>query len=270
MLRCFPQNIITPATLLETDHFKVKLAENHEEVEKAQRLRYEVFNIEQGRGLKETDKFGIDFDEFDEYCLHLLVIEKTSRKVVGTYRAHLGSIANSSKGFYSSREYDIRGLYSIADKCIELGRTCVSPDHRSGAVVALLWSGITEILVRAKLKYMLGCVSLNGTDPVLGWAIHTYIAQKYSICDEFPVKPRPGFRLGKPPEAKIRQVLADEPALRKQIPPLFKGYIRLGGRICGDPALDRDFGTIDFFILVDIDRVPERYKHHFNYRDKDA
>lgn len=263
----FPKHIIEPAALVETEHFLVKLAENHEEVEKAQRLRYEVFNLEQGRGLKKAEEYGIDFDEFDEHCLHLLAIEKISGNVVGTYRAHLGCVANSAKGFYSSKEYEIHGIYKIADKCIELGRTCISSAYRSGAVVALLWGGITELLVRARLTYMLGCVSLSGTDAVIGWALYEYIAKKYSVCKEFTVIPRPGFKLERPPDDLISRVLDDEAALIKKIPPIFKGYLRLGGLICGHPALDKEFGTIDFFMLVDVTKAPQRYKHHFNYRE---
>lgn len=266
MIGHFPKDVICPAVLVETDHFMVKLAENHEEVERAQRLRYEVFNVEQGRGLEIADKFGIDFDEFDEYCLHLLVMRKGDDRVVGTYRAHLGTIANSYKGFYSSREYYIKGLYRIADKCVELGRTCVSPDFRTGAVVALLWSAITELLVRAKAIYMLGCVSLEETDPRLGWALYEYLKQKNCLSRDFSVTPRPGFILKRPPENEIEKFLSNSQALIKHIPPIFKGYLRLGGSICGDPALDREFGTIDFFILVDVTKVPDRYVKRFNYR----
>jgi len=270
MIKHFPKHIVEPATLIETEHFLVKLAENHEEVEKAQRLRYEIFNIEQARGLKSADKYGIDFDEFDEYCLHLIAIEKSTGDVVGTYRAHLGCIANSAKGFYSSKEFEIHGLYEIADKCIELGRTCVSPHCRSGTVVALLWGGITELLMRAHLTYMLGCVSLDDMDPVSGWALYEYISKKYSLCPHFTVIPRPGFLLKRPAEREIQKTLADEAALKRKIPPIFKGYLRIGGLICGHPALDREFGTIDFFILVDINKVPARYKHHFNYREQEV
>jgi putative hemolysin len=266
VIKNFPKHITEPTVLVETDHFSVKLAKNHEEVEKAQRLRYEVFNLEQGRGLKSAEKYGIDFDEFDEYCLHLLVLEKPSGKVIGTYRAHLGCIANSAKGFYSSKEYEIHGLYKIADKCLELGRTCVSPEHRSGSVIALLWGGITELMMRANLTYMLGCVSLEVREPAIGWAVYEYIARKYQVWKDFSVIPRPGFKLERPPEHVIEKVLTDEKTLLKNIPPIFKGYLRLGARICGDPAQDREFGTIDFFILLDINKVPIRYKHHFNYR----
>lgn len=266
MIENFPKHIVEPVVLAESEHFLVKLAKNHEEVETAQRLRYEVFNIEQERGLKGAKKYGIDFDEFDEQCLHLLAVEKSTAKLAGTYRAHLGSIANSAKGFYSSKEYEIHGLYKIADKCLELGRTCVSPEYRSGSVISLLWTGITELLVRGNFSYMLGCVSLNDTDPRTGWAVHEYVTRRYSTCKEFSVIPRPGFKLKKPDQREIDAILSDENALRKKMPPIFKGYLRLGGLICGDPALDTAFGTIDFFILVEVDKIPLRYKQHFNYR----
>lgn len=267
MIKHFPKHIISPAVLVETPHFIVKLAENHEEVEKAQRLRYEVFNIEQGRGLECAEKFGIDFDEYDEYCLHLLVLQKGSDRVIGTYRAHLGCVANSARGFYSSREFHIEGLYRIADKCVELGRTCVSPDFRTGTVVALLWNAISEILMRARLEYMLGCVSLEETDPKIGWALYEYFDEKGLMSHDFTVIPRPGFVLKRPREKEINRALADKRSLLRHIPPLFRGYLRLGGRLCGEPALDREFGTIDFFILVDISKVPERYRRRFHYRN---
>jgi putative hemolysin len=266
MIGHFPKSVIDPPVLVETEHFMVKLAENHEEVEKAQRLRYEIFNVEQGRGLEIADKFGIDFDEFDEYCLHLLVMRKGDDRVVGTYRAHLGTIANSYKGFYSSREYYIKGLYKIADKCLELGRTCVSPEFRTGAVVSLLWSAITELLVRADAIYMLGCVSLEETDPRLGWALYEHLKAKNCLSRDFTVVPRPGFILKRPSEQEIQKVLSNGVGLIKHIPPIFKGYLRLGGVICGDPALDKEFGTIDFFVLVNITKVPPRYLKRFNYR----
>ncbi len=267
MIKSLPAHVREPALLVETNDFLVKLAENHEEVEKAQRLRYEIFNLEQNRGLKKSEKYGIDFDEFDEYCLHLLVIKKSSKEVIGTYRAHLGSVANSAKGFYSSKEYEIHGLYKLADKCIELGRTCVAPQYRSGSAIALLWGAITELLSRAHLTYMLGCVSLEEMDPAVGWAIYEYLAGDGLIYKEFTATPRPGFRLERPAAAKIEKLLADKNLLLKHIPPLFRGYLRLGALICGEPAFDREFGTVDFFILVDINKVPDRYKRHFNYRN---
>ncbi|MFA6078257.1 MAG: GNAT family N-acyltransferase [Candidatus Omnitrophota bacterium] len=266
MISKFPKHIVTPAVLAETENFLVKLAENHEEIENAQRLRYKVFNLEQNRGLKNTEKFGIDFDEYDEYCMHLIVIEKSSGDVIGTYRVHLGCIANSAKGFYSSKEYEIHGLYNLADKCIELGRTCIDPKFRSGAIIAFLWGAITELLVRADLIYMLGCVSLENTESAAGWALYEYLCRKNLLCKDIKATPRPGFKMDRPPKNIIDNILSDEASLKNIIPPLFKGYLHLGALICGEPAIDRDFGAIDFFIILNIETVPERYKRHFNYR----
>ncbi|MFH1877807.1 MAG: GNAT family N-acyltransferase [Candidatus Omnitrophota bacterium] len=269
MMKSFPKHIVDPAVLAETKHFVVKLAENHEEVEKAQRLRYEVFNMEQGRGLEVSSKYGIDFDEFDEYCLHLIVIEKGTGAVKGTYRIHLGSIANASKGFYSSREFEIKGLYGIAEKCMELGRTCVSPECRNGLVVALLWNAISELMTRAGLIYMLGCVSLDVMDPRVGWGMYEYLKEKGAVCKDLIVAPRPGFTLKRPRAREIGKLVSDRAAIEKFIPPIFKGYLRLGAYICGEPALDGEFGTIDFFIMVDITKVPARYARHFNYKKQE-
>lgn len=257
------RHIISPSVLLETGSFLVKLAENQEEVNKALRLRYEVFNLEQGKGLDECDKKGIDSDEFDEFCLHLLVIEKGTEAVIGTYRVHLGSIANTAKGFYSAREYDVKGLREIANYCMELGRSCVAPKYRTGAIVALMWGGIGELLNRADLRFMLGCVSLETVNPAAGWALHRYFQKKHIMSEILEAEPRSQYKLKCAPEQEIQKLLQDENALKRFLPPLFKGYLRLGCKICGDPALDNEFGTIDFLIIVDKQKVPERYMRHF-------
>jgi putative hemolysin len=262
------KNISEPAVLVETNRFLVKLAENEDEVKAAQRLRYEVFNKEQKRGLKEADLGGIDEDEFDEYCLHLLVKEKDSNKIIGTYRAQVGETAIAAKGFYTSREFDIRGLDKIADRCLELGRSCVSPEYRHGSVIALLWNAITEILVRSGLTYMLGCVSLDSTDPRIGWALHEYLWEFNHLHRKIKAIPRSNYTLERPSMSDITKALSDLSALKKHIPPLLKAYMRIGATICGEPALDEEFGTIDFCILVDMGKVPYRYIKHFKYPAK--
>ena len=261
--KCSIKHVISPSVLLETGNFLVKLAENPEEVEKALRLRYEVFNLEQGKGLKECDKKGVDSDEFDEFCLHLLVIEKGTEKVIGTYRIHLGSIANTAKGFYSAREYEVRGLGEISNYCVELGRSCVAPKYRTGTIVALMWGGIGELLNRAALRFMLGCVSLETMNPAAGWALHRYFQKKHLMSEILEAEPRIQYKLENAPEQEIQNLLQDETALKIFLPPLFKGYLRLGCKICGNPALDNEFGTIDFLIIVDKQKVPERYMRHF-------
>ena len=262
----FPKSVINPPLLAESDQYVIKLAETAEEVEKALRLRYEVFNLEQGKGLERANKIGMDVDEFDEYCLHLIVVEKSSSKIVGTYRLHLGSVAKTAMGFYSSQEYLIEGLEPIAHVCMELGRSCVSPEYRTGAGVALLWGGIGELMMRAKLRYLLGCVSLEDVSPAVGWALHKYFISEGKICDYIKSKPKSGFVLEKPSEAEIEKVFADKSALRRLMPPLFKGYLRVGALICGEPVFDRAFGTIDFLIILDSAKAHPRYTKHYNYQ----
>lgn len=268
IIKKLPKSISEPAVLVETSRFLVKLAESEEEVKAAQRLRYEVFNQEQKRGLKDAALGGIDVDEFDEYCLHLLVKEKNSDKIIGTYRAQMGETAIAAKGFYTSREFDIKGLDKIADRCLELGRSCVSPEYRHGAVIALLWNAISEILIRSGMTYMLGCVSLETTDPRIGWALHEYLMELNHLDRKIKAIPRSEFRLERPLLSDISKTLSDLSALRKHIPPLLKAYIRIGATICGEPALDEEFGTIDFCILVDMGKVPYRYIKHFKYPAK--
>ncbi len=261
--KCPLKHVISPPVLLEAGNFLVKIADNPEEIAKALRLRYEVFNLEQGKGLEECDKKGFDSDEFDEFCLHLLVIEKGTEKVIGTYRVHLGSVANAAKGFYSAREYDVKGLNEIADHCMELGRSCVAPEYRTGAIVALMWGGIGEFLNRVGLRFMLGCVSLETTDPTVGWALYRYFQKKQLMSEILEAEPRSQYKLKPATEQEILNILRNEPALKRFLPPLFKGYLRIGCKICGEPVLDNEFGTIDFLIIVDKQKVPERYMRHF-------
>lgn len=260
-----PEKVLTPSTLIENSGFLVKLAENKKEIEKAQKLRYQVFNIEKGKGLKVSEGKELDSDEFDEYCLHLLVYNKFNNEVIGTYRAQLGHTAVRNKGFYSNREYDLEGIGDIAEECIELGRSCVSNEYRTGMVVTLLWSAISVLLMRADLTFMFGCVSLESQDPSIAWALYDHFTEKYGTNDRVKAVPKPEFRLERPGNIPSGKKQASTGRIESFIPSLFKGYLRLGGVICGEPAYDREFGTIDFFIMVDTRNIPERYTRFFNY-----
>ena len=168
----FRRTVADPPVIAEKDQYLIKFALTEQEIESAFRLRYDVFNLEQGKGLKDSQN-GIDKDEFDEHCLHLIVVRKDDNRVVGTYRIHFGAVAARSKlGFYSEQEYRIDGLAPIAPLAIEVGRTCVAPDSRNGSVVALLWSGISTLICRSGQRFLLGCVSLESTDPIHGWLIY--------------------------------------------------------------------------------------------------
>jgi putative hemolysin len=257
------KQICTPSVLAERDQFQIKLADSGKEIEMAQRLRFEVFNLEQGKGLISAESEKLDRDEFDEYCLHLIVVEKKSGLIVGTYRMHPGVVASSGIGFYSSREYNIDGLDKIAEDTIEMGRSCVSPEYRNGAVVALLWAGIAEILKRSKLRYLLGCVSLETTEPAVGWALYEHFKERNNLSGVLMATPTEEFTLPQPDAGRVQELLNNRRNLLHMIPPLFKGYLRLGVGICGAPALDKEFGSIDFLVLLDHARLPEKYFRHF-------
>ena len=256
--------LCNPPVLAEKDQYRIKFADTPEEMQAAFKLRYEVFNLEQGKGLEAASRDGIDRDEFDDYCLHLVVEEKTQHKVVGTYRIHLGAVASKALGFYSEQEFRITGLDKIAENTIEVGRSCVSPEHRDGTVVALLGGGMAEIVYRSRLRYMFGCVSLEDTNPASGWAIYEHLKTMGKISDQIFAEGLPKCVMPRPPQEEIDAILNDRKLLRGLIPPLFKGYLRLGAKICGEPVFDHEFGTIDFLILLDVSGLPERYIKHFN------
>ena len=141
--------------LAESTHFVVKIAETTEEIAGAQQLRFDVFRLEQGR-MPGFAGCVTDSDFYDQLCAHLLVLEKASGRIVGTYRVCDGAAAMAAGGFYSDGEFDIAGLAELAPRVMELGRSCVAPEFRTGSVVALLWAGVAAIHRRRKFDYMLG------------------------------------------------------------------------------------------------------------------
>ncbi len=262
----FPKHIIKPSILADSDKFLMKIAETQEEIDKTLRMRYEVFNIEQGHGLENGQDPGVDVDKYDKYCLQLIVLNKETNLPVGTYRAHLGSIATKSIGFYSVGEYKIYGLEKVASLSMEVGRSCVTKEFRKGSAVALLWGGIGELMMRAKLRYLFGCVSFEEYNPAAAWAIYEYLKKENLISDLIEGRPEQGYELEHPPESEVKKYLDDiRNTIKKYVPPLLKGYLRLGTKIAGPPVYDHEFKTIDFLIILDSFTIPERYARHYNY-----
>jgi len=245
---------------IESDEFQVKIAETAEEVKGAQRLRFEVFNLEMNEGLSSSWETGLDQDQYDEHADHLIAIAKANNKIVGTYRMLRKSVANQNGGFYSEGEFDLSNLKKLPVEILEMGRSCVHKDYRSGAVIHLLWAGIAKYLKMADAKYLFGCGSLHTHDVAEVSQIYSYLKSKYFAPEQFRVYPVekcivPGLR-DDLPQDQCRDVL-------KKIPPLLKGYIRVGAVICGEPALDAEFGTTDFFILLSTDQISDRYQNHY-------
>ena len=254
----------TPPLIAEKDAYSIKFATTPEEILATQKMRYRVFNVEQGKGLNSANIDGIDRDEFDDYCLHLVVERAGEPLPVGTYRINIGPMSESGAGFYSSDEFDIKGFDNIRSSVLEVGRSCVLPEYRNGTVVALLWAGISETLRRTEMHYLTGCGSLEDTRPAAAWAVYDHLVQSGKLSDIVTAVPREKYVLPRPPQSEIDAILNDQVNFRKLLPPLLKGYLRMGAHICSPPAFDFAFGTVDFLILLNTTKLPERYNKHFN------
>jgi putative hemolysin len=226
-------------------------------IESAQRLRYDVFRQEPGFTLTGQDA-GLDVDRFDEHCDHLLVREDNSGELVGCYRMLSPTGAVAAGGLYTATEFDIQALDGLRPSLVEMGRAVVRKDHRNGAVVLLMWAGILAYLDRCGYDYVTGCVSVpvNGDGGPPGAQIRgvrDFVLRRHAAPPQYRVYPhRPVIIDGRP--------LDEIPApARPMIPPLMRGYLRLGARICGEPAYDADFGVGDFPALLDKRQADTRY-----------
>jgi putative hemolysin len=226
-------------------------------IESAQRLRYDVFSNEPGFALTGPDA-GLDVDRFDEHCDHLLVREDNSGELVGCYRMLSPTGAVAANGLYTATEFDIRALDALRPSLVEMGRAVVRDDHRNGAVVLLMWAGILAYLERCGYDYVTGCVSVpvEGDDGPPGSQIRgvrDFVLRRHPAAPEYRVHPR------RPVIIDGRTLDDISPPARPAIPPLMRGYLRLGARICGEPALDPDFGVGDFPALLDKRQADTRY-----------
>ncbi|MCC5814984.1 MAG: GNAT family N-acetyltransferase [Leptospira sp.] len=241
----------------------VRIAENQLEIERALALRYNVFNLELGEGLPESASTRKDRDEYDYFCDHLIVIDEfNENKIVGTYRILKRSVAEKNLGFYSENEFDISNIYKLEDEVAEIGRSCVHPDYRDGSVITMLWAGLADYMVKEDVRYLMGCGSIHSTDSQMASEVYAFLKAKDGLTDDaFRVYPKPGYEI---PDFKDDIVVEDIKALTKKIPALIKGYLRVGSKICGIPALDSVFGTVDVYILFDRANITEKYGKHYD------
>lgn len=231
----------------------VALARSGDEVLEAQRLRYRVFAEELGARLGGTVP-GVDRDLYDAHCEHLLVRDTRSGEVVGTYRLLSGARAASLGGFYAETEFDLTRLRHLRADTLEIGRSCVHPDYRSGATIALLWAGLAEFVARHDYRYVIGCASLAMTDGGhAAAAIYRRLAARHLSPVEYRVFPR----------CELPLAALDHGAGDGAPPALVKGYLRVGAMICGAPAWDPDFNTADLLMLLPVARMDGRYARHF-------
>lgn len=222
------------------------------EVRAAQRLRHEVFAREMGATLP-TPEPGVDIDPFDEFCDHIVVRAEPSGEIVGTYRMLSPQQARAAGGLYSDTEFDLSNLDALRGELVEVGRSCVHARHRTGAVMSLVWTGIAKYLVSAGCRYLAGCNSVPVADGGLEAAgVWDIVSAKHYAPEQYRVSPLHPFDVESAPR----------PA-HGRIPPLMRGYLRLGAWVCGPPMLDEEFGVADFFILFCLDNVDQRYVRYF-------
>lgn len=241
-----------------TSAYKVRLAETDSDVVAAQRLRFSVFNLEMGEGLSESESTGRDADVFDAVCDHLLIEHVVSSRIIGTYRLQTGTNAANKIGYYSEQEFDFSAFESIRADTIELGRACITKEHRNMVVLGLLWKGIARYAKLHNARYLIGCSSITSTNPVVGIAAYRKLS-KYLAGETFITVPTKEYRCKvDAEEAEIRSALKE-----LKLPRLMRAYLSLGARICGEPALDQAFKTIDFLTLLDLQSLGPRAMQKF-------
>lgn len=231
-----------PAAAAASGLYRARLAQTAADITAAQALRFDVFNLELDEGLVHAYDDGLDADPFDAVCAHLIVEEKLSGVVVGTYRMQTGMQARANLGYYSEREFDFSLFEAARHQMLELGRACIHRQHRNFAVLNLLWKGIAAHARDHGARYLVGCSSLTSQDEAVGAASFAKL-QPHLAPPPWQTMPHPGFAC----ELHLQQ----QPAVR--IPRLLSAYLSLGAAICGPPAIDREFRTIDFLTWIDIE-----------------
>jgi putative hemolysin len=230
----------------------VGLAHSSADVEEAQRLRFKVFSDEMRAKPGDTHR-GLDIDLFDDWCEHLIVRDADSLRVVGTYRILPPHRAQELGRLYSESEFELSRLAHLRPSMIEVGRACVHRDYRTGGTILMLWAGLASYMKTGGYRHLIGCASAPLADGGARAARLRDDLQKYMTDSEYRVFPRLAF----PHQRFERSATSD-------MPPLIKGYLRLGARVCGEPAWDPDFNSADFLIWLSLDQLKAQYARHFD------
>ena len=260
----------TPASSAEivkvvAGDFEVRLARNAAEINAAQALRYRVFYEEmQARPTAEIAATRRDVDAFDSVCDHLLVLDRRRGEgpegIVGTYRLIRRPAAARMGRFYSSAEYDIQPMIDYPGEVLELGRSCIERDARNTATMQMLWRGIALYAFHYNIQVMFGCASLPGTDPAQHALPLSYLYHHHLAPPEIRVRALAGryvkMDMLAPGSYDARKAMA-------RVPPLIKGYLRLGGFVGDGAVIDQEFNTTDVFIIVKTELVTEKYIRHY-------
>lgn len=272
-----PAPLRSKAIHAEVGRYRLRLAESVEDRDAACRLRFKVFNIELGEGLKSSYQTGLDTDHFDLFCEHLLVEDKLqenpARRIVGTYRMQSGLTAGRNLGYYSEQEFNFAPYEPLRPGILELGRASIDREHRTPEVLTLLWRGIAQYANDMGLRYLVGCSSLNSTDPAEGWQVYRQL-EHYRVAPEFETAPTGEYACpteqgahAQPSPASMESTVPGpanaEKSAQVKVPKLLKTYLAIGARIAAPPAWDRSFGTIDFLTLLDLKCLSSAARNRF-------
>ncbi len=247
---------IPPGTI-EAGAYELRFAWTRSDLHAVQALRFRVFNEELGEGLADSRQTGRDEDARDPWFHHLMIVHRTSGAVVGTYRLQTAVMAATRFGFYSATLFELGAMPgAVLNGAVEIGRACVDPQHRSGRVLRLLWRGLARYLQWNEKRYLFGCCSLPGTAPAVASDAWRALHARRAMHDRILVKPRP--QVSALADDGRHRPLINAAALTAPLPPLFDGYLALGAKVCGAPATDREFGTTDFLVLLDVLELDQR------------
>lgn len=259
-----PEHLLLPSTPLtsqlpsrkdiqiEANGYVARLAITDGERAAAFRLRFVVFNLEMQEGLESAYLTGYDVDRYDDICDHLIVERRATGEIVGTYRIQMGEVAANNFGFYSEQEFDFTPYEDLRNQIAELGRTCIHRDHRTPEVLNLLWRGLARYVLVQNGRYMVGCCSLTSQDAAEGLAVYAAL-KSYLVAPELRTNPNPQYSLGRRGNGMTEA----------EIPKLLRAYLAIGARICGPPAIDREFKTIDFLTMLDLHTLHPRVAARF-------
>ena len=245
-----------PPGVVPAGAYDLQFAWTRADLHAVQALRFRVFHEELGEGARSAEVTGRDEDQHDPWFHHLMIIHRASGQVVGTYRLQTAVMAATRYGFYSATLFELGAIPGvILDKSIEVGRACVASGHRSGRVLRLLWRGLARYLHWNGKRFLFGCCSLPGTHVDVARDAWRILHSRGALHDRVLVRPRAAHS-ALPDDGRTRPLTTAD-ALTAPLTPLFDSYLALGAKVCSAPAVDRDFGTTDFLVLMDVEELDE-------------
>ncbi|MEO8450684.1 MAG: GNAT family N-acyltransferase [Gemmatimonadota bacterium] len=253
-----PHPLALPDTVIDGGSYQVRFARTAEDLDRILRLRFQIFNLELGEGLDEAYRTGKDEDLLDAQFHHLMIVSRATGDVVGTYRMQTSEMADQGPGFYSDGEFDLEPLPAdVRRSAVEIGRACVAKDHRNGRVLQLLWRGLATYLAWNRKQVLFGCCSLTTQDPAVGLSVQRHLDENGHLHPEVAVGVLPQCRCDLVPGTELPP---------PHVPALFQAYLSLGAKVISAPAIDRDFKTIDWLVMLDV-RTIDPTTYRFFFRD---